>query len=242
MRKYKYTLIGDFRIEVASGKNLRFFGLGVDIGGYEGDELQIVFYMLFMHVWLTYSARWVYKLCGFIASLHGKKYGRSYNSHIHLGTTFSLKLFGDHCGDDALYRKYIDIPDKLRGRSKCTVEVLQTGETQVIMPEKAYPATYTIERRTWTYPRWFTQHRTDIEITVLEKGGIPHEGKGENSWDCGMEGTISRHSEYKDSVHQAANEFAMGVLRDRQRHSRLDIYGVKVPEGEALVATPNAAV
>ncbi len=243
MRKGIHTKLGYLGIEVADRK-LPWVGVSFEIGDYEGDEITLGIYLYFTAIWFHYGSGGVYKLCKQIGKLHGAKYTRSYNSHIHIGEAFSLKIFGDHVGDNALYRKYIDIPDLLKGRPKCSVEILQQGETEVVMPEKAYPATFTIERRTWTYPRWFKRTRTDIEITVLEKGGIPHEGKGENSWDCGMDGTISRHSTYKDSVREATESFAIGVLRERQRHSRLDKYleyGVKPLENTGLVHSDATA-
>ena len=81
------------------------------------------------------------------------------------------------------------IDDFLFGKAVHSSEVLEEREITVPMPEKAYAgiATRTMDR--WKYPRWFTKELMRVEIEVKE--GIPHEGKGENSYDCGPTATYS---------------------------------------------------
>jgi len=81
--------------------------------------------------------------------------------------------------------------DFLLGRMKHKHEVLsEYKEVLVPMPEGCYKTEMREERRTWTRPRWpwrpFTREQQYIEIKI--DGGIPFEGKGENSWDCGEDG------------------------------------------------------
>lgn len=230
--------LGYLGIEVT--KKLKWFGFSFEIGDYEGDEITLGLYLVFFTLWIKYSHRRVYKLCRFIGKLHKARFTRSYNSHIYItnGFNLSITVFGDHVDEDALYHSYIDIPRIFTGRSKCNTEVLETGDTEVIMPEGIYPATYTIERRTWTYPRWFSKQRDSIEIKVLTPGGIPHEGKGESSYDCGMDGTISSSVAYNGSIREATEDMALSVLKRRQKYSRLDkylMYGTKVMETQPLV-------
>lgn len=228
MRKRAYTKLGDFRVEIGNGKGLRFVGFGLDFGGYEGDELQIALYLGVVHIWLTYSARWVARTLNKVSKMLGYKYGRSFNSHVHVGRALSIVLFGDHTDDEAAWRYYLDIPRLIKGKAKVTYETISEGETVIVMPEKRYAATYRVQRLTWHYPRWWRQSRVDIDLKVPE--GIPHEGKGENSYDCGMDYTYGLSTTYKDSVRQACDELALIVIKDRQRHSSLDQYA-NVPSG-----------
>jgi len=225
-RKTIFTPIGDFRAEISNGKGLRFAGLGLDLGAYDGDELQVAIYLGVLHIWLTYSARWVYKLTGVISKLHGGKYPRSYNNHIHLGRNLSIKICGDHVGDNALFSYYLDIPKLLKGKSRVERQVLKTGETEVVMPEGVYPATYEVERITHHYPRWFKSSHEIIDVRINDKGGIPYEGKG-----GGMDGLCAQSSTYTGNIRAATEAIAMYVLKRRQRYSRLDKYKIKPNKG-----------
>ena len=77
--------------------------------------------------------------------------------------------------------------DFLLGKSVCTRRDVEARDIVVPMPERAYPASAKLVEYTWKRPRWFARRMLRVEIQVPE--GIPHEGKGENSWDCGIDGT-----------------------------------------------------
>lgn len=129
---------------------------------------------------------------------------------------------------------YWFLQDKLLGRAKYFAEVVQEGETVIDMPEGEYPATYKIEKCTWKRPRWpFPTKRDRIEWEIPV--GIPHEGKGENSWDVGMDATFGSVGPYGGNLHTARKEFALDILRERQKHGRLcdDGYGKWLDEGLA---------
>lgn len=80
-----------------------------------------------------------------------------------------------------------NIPDFFLGRSKCSVEIEREGIPIIVpMPEGNYQATAKIEHRTWKRPRWLSRSRTSAWLDIPK--GIPHAGKGENSWDCGDDG------------------------------------------------------
>lgn len=99
-------------------------------------------------------------------------------------------------------------------------------EIMVPMPEGNYPASVTLERSTWGRKRWpwgrKVQYSTDLEIP----GGIPHPGKGENSWDCGDDGLYSIYAPVRQGVQGlgdpqlAAIDAAQSVLMSRVKYGR----------------------
>lgn len=102
-----------------------------------------------------------------------------------------------------------------------TVEGVR-GETVVPMPEGDYPATWVEVTSTSRYvaplgrlldrtrgPKVYRYVRLDIP------GGIPVEGKGENSWDCGMDGTMGASGA---TVNEAVRNAIDSTLRSRKRY------------------------
>jgi hypothetical protein len=80
-----------------------------------------------------------------------------------------------------------NLPDFFLGRTKHTNETVGEFVVSIPMPEGSYPAKVRIEHCTWKRPRWFGGiNRRDAWVDI--PGGIPFPGKGENSWDCGMDG------------------------------------------------------
>ena len=88
------------------------------------------------------------------------------------------------------------------------------------MPEGEYDATYKVERRTWKRPRWFPLVKESIyfEIPI----GLPHEGKGENSWDCGMTAITGTGTHWDGDVHAATKRVAMHAIETRMRYGSLN--------------------
>jgi hypothetical protein len=105
--------------------------------------------------------------------------------------------------------------DFFLGRSKCTRETLSTHEVKIPMPEGQYPATVKIERWTYKRPRWFATHSDGSSIDI--PWGIPFEGKGENSWDCGQDGLFGKGSN-STSLPQIIGEVVQSVLHSRQKY------------------------
>jgi hypothetical protein len=107
--------------------------------------------------------------------------------------------------------------DTLLGSTRYSNVDLETHEIAIPMPEGSYRARATFERSTWKRPRWFARVRDFTKVDVLAPGGIPHEGKGENSWDCGADGLCG----YSVEGHSLTKAIARGVessLRSRQRY------------------------
>jgi hypothetical protein len=73
------------------------------------------------------------------------------------------------------------------GRATVETTTLSTHDVLVPMPEASYPATVKIEQRTTRRARlpWPTSIDRSASIDITP--GIPVPGKGENSWDCGLD-------------------------------------------------------
>ena len=108
----------------------------------------------------------------------------------------------------------VDLRDLILGRQSCNTEELASGiPCKISMPEAAYPATAKIERRTWRRKRWFSRTRTSAWLDIPK--GIPHAGKGENSWDCGDDGLFGIGG---DTVEDAIKRARASVLESRRRY------------------------
>lgn len=102
-------------------------------------------------------------------------------------------------------------------------ETHRVGETEVVevaMPEGRYRVEITMEERVWRRARWpgdwMRVRSTNIE--VLDKGGIPIPGKGENAWDCG-EDAVYQCSFPGDSASAALEKFITGIHKTRVRRA-----------------------
>ncbi len=121
--------------------------------------------------------------------------------------------------DPKWWKKHIELKDIFLGKSKHKLEILKTGRALIDMPEGLYPATYEVERRTWTRPRWFPVVQTYIDFNIPV--GIPHEGKGESDWDCGMDATMGISTPWEQNVYAAAKKIAIKCLETRSRYGSL---------------------
>ena len=111
----------------------------------------------------------------------------------------------------------IHFDDLILGRTKCERELLSDKIPIAIpMPEGNYAATAQHERMTWKRPRWFAKTRIYTNVDV-PNGGIPHAGKGENSWDCGDDGLCGYSVEGK-SLAKAIAHGVESVLESRKRY------------------------
>lgn len=109
--------------------------------------------------------------------------------------------------------------DLILGRAKYTREVIQTGECSIVMPEGEYPASYEVAIQKWKRPRWFVRVQKSIYFTLPVS--IPEEGKGENSWDIGMDGTSGIGTYYNGDLWGASRRVALQCLESRQRYGSL---------------------
>lgn len=176
--------------------------------------------------WLGFENPWIYRQLEKITKRKGQKYtdGRQIGVSFH-GGTFWFSLWEtpmESSSSDPKWWKFnFNAMDFFFGRFKHNLEILKEGQTTIAMPEGAYAANYKIEKRTWNRPRWpFKKEHTSIDFDI--PAGIPHEGKGENSWDCGMDATFGIGTEWDSNLNAATERIAMSCLKTRQRYGSLN--------------------
>jgi len=116
----------------------------------------------------------------------------------------------------------------LGSRSSEVEEVLEEREVLVPMPEGVYPVKARLEIRVQR-GRFRTRRWRCVNLDVLDtKGGIPHDGKGENSWDCGADGIYGLYTHDCNSIEEGIGQLVASSLRDRKR------YGNRFAEQDGL--------
>lgn len=108
----------------------------------------------------------------------------------------------------------------LFGEALYDVEPVGEPETiEVAMPEGVYRVMVSQRDRVWTRPRWPGEwlRVRDVEIDVVDEGGIPVPGKGENSWDLDDDAVFSRSFPGVD-VNTAVQRFVCGIHERRLRY------------------------
>ncbi len=93
-------------------------------------------------------------------------------------------------------------------------------EIVVHLPEGAYRGRSTIERSTWTRPRWFAKTKLRADVTFDPRFGyapIPTPGKGENFYDCDEDALYSMGCMAR-SHEEAVGEVVKSVLSRRRRY------------------------
>ena len=123
---------------------------------------------------------------------------------------------------DPWWRRWSLTKTTLLGRSRSDAVTELGGATVVPMPEGVYDATWERKEVTTSYVRWpgtwldkLRGPRPHRWVNVNVEGGIPVEGKGESSYDCGMDGLFGCSGA---TVEEAVGNAVKFVLRDRQRY------------------------
>lgn len=130
----------------------------------------------------------------------------------------------------------IHFDDLLLGRHKHASRTLSTHDVLIPMPEGCYPATVKIEEHTWKRPRWFRKTRVDAWVDIST--GIPHEGKGTASWNCGEDGLWGCGCTGA-SVEKAIGHVVATVLEYRRRYGKpRDLKPVMSPRVKAKAEAP----
>jgi len=106
--------------------------------------------------------------------------------------------------------------DFVLGRAKYKEGDGRVQNVLIPMPEGPYEATVKMTEDAWSRPRWFTQKIRRAKVDVPQ--GIPHEGKGENDYDCG-EDRCYGISGPAENVEDAVAMLVKSVLRDRRRYN-----------------------
>ena len=82
--------------------------------------------------------------------------------------------------------KTIHFDDLLLGKVKYeSSEVKPRERVEIELDGRVYRGTAKFEFSRWKRPRWFAHEKESTWIDMDRGHGLPHAGKGENSWDCG---------------------------------------------------------
>lgn len=128
-----------------------------------------------------------------------------------------------------------DFVKLLKGRDTVDKEEIFNGIEEIQMPEGKYKCKIEYTKYTRKYKRWWSNswHRFSFEFGYNDNDGnwistpIPHWGKGENSWDCGMDGTYSISlGSGINNLDEAKLAVVNSCLRSRERYGEVDFSNI----------------
>lgn len=208
-----------------------FCGIGVSFDpGEDGWKLHLAFPPFSFWLSTSFFSRGMKR---FLASERIDKWNQKYGGHQGSSryteiTLFEIRIFSwaiwwDFCkfdwGWSSKMPKWMNfcfhIDDFFLGRMKYSTETLEERDIVISMPEGNYPAKAKMERATRKRPRWFARIETSITVDIPK--GIPHEGKGENSWDCGKD-ALHGYGYSGESWGEAADRGTQIVLEARKKY------------------------
>lgn len=234
--------VGEYAISVSTlrrrknGKLSSGFGLGFRVARDSGEDdllISLYFGKLFS-IWIHLNGPWLRKIC----KVRSKKYEK-FNWE---GRVYSFDLFGGggswfrfewgtlphHWGKDTpgIEWSSSNLARKIYGYKRSVRETIQENiQVAIELPEGVYEGICKEERSRWFYtkpvgkllnkihePRWKTYWYIDIP------GGIPVEGKGENSYDCGMDGLFGLGGGSNSNPLTLADSVVQHVLKDRNEY------------------------
>lgn len=196
-----------FAINAGDSNNQWTFHLGL---GFFAIFLGVNAYQFHVGSWSTYAKEPFF--------MHGQ---REFSINFHGGAMW-IQIWYDWLGSSGTsspwYQNgfHIDPMDILFGRTDYSEKILEEGNCFIPMPEGSYEATYKHVVATWTRRRWpFKKQWLRMHIDVPK--GIPVEGKGENSWDCGEDATYGITCVAR-TVADGIGTLVSSVLHDRKRY------------------------
>lgn len=124
------------------------------------------------------------------------------------------------------------------GKPRVDIQVLDRVDgVPVPMPEGTYKANIWVERRTVSYPRWFTHSHLYGNYEI--PGGIPFEGKGTAAWNCGTDGLFGGGCD-QTTIPKIVGHIVGSVLSDRIKNGGWDDWEwTKPSERPRPVHTPG---
>lgn len=143
----------------------------------------------------------------------------------HQGCYFELNVEdrdGSWSKGQPWWRSWSITTSTLLGKNRSEVTEQPGGMAKIPLPEGIYQGAWTEK----TYVNYYTRPlgvlrdrllgpRKHSSIYLEIPGGIPIEGKGENSYDCGMDGLFGCSGR---TVQDAVGNAVTAVLRDRERY------------------------
>lgn len=210
----KFQLNGEWCIPSKS------FDLSLDLNHYGDTAIGGRISLWLVSLYLSVENRFLYNFFEKLTKRKDQKYtngrcmGISWNNRI-----FRIDLWNDPMESRSVDPKWwhivIDFDRLLKGRPIHSEKVLEEREIVIPMPEKSYSAT--ARKLLWRvdYPRWFSREGITIDIKCPE--GVPFEGKGENSWDCGKDATFEMSCSAR-TIPEGVGKFVGSVLVDRVKN------------------------
>ena len=110
----------------------------------------------------------------------------------------------------------------LLGHQRCTEYLIEERNVLIPMPEGTYQARARLKEFSWSRPRWFTKRIKRVVFDIPK--GIPHEGKGENAWDCGHDATFGFITGECISITEGVGMLVGTCLSDRVKYGGWDDY------------------
>lgn len=126
-----------------------------------------------------------------------------------------IRVWGDPNDSAYDHKVVISYGNWLLGKVKYTSVSLEERDTVVPMPEGSYACHVKFTRDTWK--RRFWPGRTVTRVTIALPKGIPHQGKGENSWDCGDDATYGMTCPARN-IEEGIGRLVGSCLHDRKRY------------------------
>jgi len=195
---------GRWRLEVVCPKKTAVFYVQLD--GTKG-EISAAAWLLWFQIYLSFSMR--------LQHISGSRQVCIAFHDRGVWWSFWLDPMGGWSSSTPRWRQGCFHPiDFLLGREKCEVEKVAQGEVIIPMPEGCYLARCTKEIRIWKRPRW-PKVRRNVSYDLHIPGGIPHAGKGTESYNCGDDGLCGISGSTRE---QAVGNAVASVLRDRRRY------------------------
>jgi hypothetical protein len=249
-------------IEIAGPDTTPAFYLLVD--GCE-REVQISFWFLFVQVWITFdgffSEKWFPKEWNSYANDRKGGYlhtaSREFGIHFH-GYAIWWCLWRDHDVWNSKDWRHSSWHPFRNIKGRHSVEWKVIDEMKYVLPflEGSYPIVIEKKLRIDRWKRWFTQKSIAFEVTVgytNDQGEfvglcVPHEEKGENSWDQDEDGTFQSHfgaakrgayGRDLTSCYEAALYFWQSCMRDRERYGSPTWKPQKYKEKKVDLITEN---
>jgi len=212
----------------------RTIGFDVQAGGEDPAAVGVSVNLLWLFIHLTFHRalpkRW--EIGWYTRTVDGKEVknprwfddsmGRNWGFYLfetHLVFRWNSAEQGNH-GPGFYWSIFVD--EFFLGRNVYTTRHHRKhSNVDIYFPEGLYHLDIDLFEGVWTrkrFPFWpFAKTIQRAKVKVVEKGGIPKPGKGENSWDCGDDATYSITGPAK-SVHEAIEMIRATVLRQRRRY------------------------
>ena len=183
-RAWLYTPVSNAHVEWHWFSNR--YSIGVNLGGSGDDSILLSFCIGLLSFYVGVTFPWGGRLRKMLPD-EGRQIQISYYDH-----TLRLGLWErehEWRSKDPWWVRGVrlDVKDLLFGSNKYANEEIRWPERITIeLDGRAYCGTASFERRRWKRPRWpWAMVRESVWIDMDPRDGLPHAGKGENSWDCG---------------------------------------------------------